>query len=514
MNKKLLFIIATVMLFSLVVFSGCDNRVTDLDNINITSMTISPNEVAIGDTLTAFVNVIVKDDDGFAVTNTKVLFKSTEGSMDPASIYTDSSGVAKVEFDYSTISLNTTVTVEAFVIDKDSGITAAANIVVGSASIPAVRSLAFEDSPISLQVAGTGGTESAELNVYIYNSQNELITEPKDISFKFLNGPLGIILNNEVVFPQNESVVVTSLNGIATVSISSGLYSGSASIEASILNIEGDLISATKSSIIVQAGPPNSIQFIMPGHSSADDMGAGTWKVEICALINDTYGNPVGDGTSVFFSLTDLLDPDLQPDYTYASLETQFCYVGNENSDGDTLAGAAFAFLNYDGFHTNDEVRIKVVIGGSLSVNETITLPIQFPSLDLVAVPQHLDWIIPGDVSPKVTTIHVAVLDGQENRINNQQLYFTSSLGEGLLQTAPNIPSELVTYYNNHLELGITGEVNVEFGRVNKPIAFNKYECPPPSPGGPGTTTATLTVTILGTNTSDNITIILFRYVD
>jgi hypothetical protein len=508
MKKKLLLIIAATMLFSLIVFSGCDNRSLALDDINIASLTISPDRVEVGDTLTVFVRAILKDDDGFGVTNTKVLFRASDGSLNPASVYTDSSGVAEAEFDYSSIDQAKEVFIDAFVSDKDSGISETATIEVGNPTIPEIRSLSFDVNPINLQVAGTGGNESADLDVHVYDYQGGLITEPREISFQFVNGPVGLTMNDEVTIPSTETVTVMSQNGVATVSISSGEESGGGSLRAFATNSSGDVIQAIKNSIIVQAGPPNTVEFIMPGHDSAADMGAGSWKVQVAALISDTYGNPVGDGTTVFFQIED--------DISFASLETQYSFVGNENAAGDTLAGAAFTFLNYDGTHTNDSFNISVEVADIDFPAETITLPIQFPVLEATAIPMHVDWIIAGDTSDKETVLHVVVNDGQQNRINKQLLYFTGNIGVPGVQTAPALNDPGLDGMGDNLEdyEGITYIVNNQAGRVNKPWYLRKYECPPPSQAGPGTTTANIMVTIPGTNTSANVNVILFRYVD
>lgn len=516
MKKKLLLIIAATMLLSLVVFSGCDDRSVALDDINIATMNVSPSELVVGDTVTCYVRAILQDDDGFAVTNTKVIFKSDLGSMNPASVFSDSSGVAKVKFDYSTIESvpENDVVIEAYVKDKDSGIMNSTNVTFGSPAVPEVNSLQFDEQPISLQVAGTGGPESADLNVTIYDYQGALITEPMEIAFWFdmtKTTADDAKINNEVAISEDTAQIVTSVDGVASVSISSGIKSGNATVVAKSV---ANGIEAVKGNIIVQAGAPETVEFVMPGHNTGEDMGAGTWKVQIAALINDTYGNPVGDGTAVFFQIED------DDEITYASLETQYCYVGNENAAGDTLAGTAFTFLNYDGTHTNDSFDISVQVGGVDFPPETITLPIQFPVLEVVPVPQHLDWNVQNDNTDKTTELNIVITDGQQNRINKQLIYATGTLGYPELQTEPEPDLPVIVDLGYELEdndnsyKGVTYFVDGIGGRLTKPYSFYKIECPAPSQTGPGTTTANITVTIPGTNTNANANIILFRYVD
>jgi hypothetical protein len=256
------------------------------------------------------------------------------------------------------------------------------------------------------------------------------------------------------------------------------------------------MISAEKSNIVVHAGPPDSALFTIGGHDTGEDMGGGLWKVQVAALISDAYGNPVDNGTAAYFSLPE--DPD------YASIEAA-AWVGNENENGDSLSGTAYTYMTYDGFYTNNEVEVMVEVGGIEAFNGTLTLPIQFPTIDIVAVPQHVEWIQEGDTSPKESEIRITVKDGQNNPINNQVVVFSSTLGT---------PQEPVPPDTGDPYTGLTGLVDGEYGRLNKIIEFYKYECPPPGPAGPGSTQATVTAQILGTQTSNTVTIILFRYTD
>jgi len=148
---------------------------------------------------------------------------------------------------------------------------------------------------------------------------------------------------------------------------------------------------------------------------------------------------------------------------------------------------------------------ISVVVGGVEEFQHEVILPIQFPVIDIVAVPQHLDWMVPNDNSPKETEIRITVKDGQNNAINNQIVTFSSTLGTPLEPYPPDTGDPYT---------GLTHVIEGFAGRLDKEVQFQKIECPAPTPAGPGTTTATVTVQILGTQTNNNVTIILFRYVD
>lgn len=355
-----------------------------------------------------------------------------------------------------------------------------------------VSSLVFDfQGVVGMQVQGTGGQESFELSVSLKDMSGNLVDENKVVYFELLDYPEGTNINN--VGPADSTI---SSNGHAIVSINSGTESGIVRVKAYTYNSFGMLISAEKSNIVVHAGPPNSTELTIGGHDEGIDVGAGAWQVEVAALVTDQYGNPVGSGTAVFFSIAE--DPD------FASIEAD-AFVGNENAEADSIQGTAFTYLTYDGSFTNETITITVAVGGVESFDHQVVLPIQFPVIDMVAVPQHLDWVNQGDTSPKETEIRITVMDGQNNRINNQIVTFSSTLGTPQEPSPPDTGDPFT---------GLTHVVNGEAGRLDKIVEFQKYECPPPTPAGPGTTTATVTAQILGTQVNNNVTIILFRYVD
>ena len=135
--------------------------------------------------------------------------------------------------------------------------------------------------------------------------------------------------------------------------------------------------------------------------------------------------------------------------------------------------------------------------------------------IDIAAIPLHVDWTQynnPSDwrdhtaaLSPYV---EITIMDGQNNLIANQEIIFTSTLGTPVLESqfnmSPTNPSFTPAYS------GMTDES----GHLIQYFRFYKYECPPPVPSPPGTTTGSITALILGTNTSNQVTVILRRYVD
>lgn len=357
---------------------------------------------------------------------------------------------------------------------------------------------------VDIQVAGTGGQESFEFQVNLYDVNGNLIDYPETVWFKFMNGPDGTNINNQVFLPSDDSLSVESSNGHAIVSISSGLESGTVTLQAYAYNDVDNIVSATKSNIVVHSGPPSTVDISIGGHDTGEDMGGGVWQVECAAFLNDTHGNPVDYATAVYFSLDENI--------SFASIYAP-AYVGNENANGDSTDGVAFTRMNYEGTHTNDDITIYVEVSNTIpgqpnfTDSTTVVLPIQFPTIDITAVPSHVDWYEIPSTTPEYqsTEVRLTVKDGQNNPIDNQIVHFSSTLGYPLEPTPPDTGDPYT---------GLTTVIDGEHGRLNKEVEFYYGECPAPVPAPPGTTTATITAQLLGTQTSNQVTIILNRYVD
>lgn len=386
-----------------------------------------------------------------------------------------------------------------------------------------VNSIQFiNQAQISIDVQGTGGVESAELAVNLFDMNGNMIDESVEVWFKFLvrpenNYPEGSNINNEV-YNLSDSTSTISSNGMAVISVNSGTESGIIKIQAWCRNLEGQKIAASKPNIIVQSGPPNQCEFAIGGYDSGDDMGGGMWQVQIAALITDEWGNPVGNGTAVYYSL----DPN--PDF--ASIVAANAYVGNENSNGDSLAGTAFSYLVYDGTYTNEMVNVMVDVGSEISFEGELKLPLQNGEINMVCTPLHLDWIIPLDETDREVICRVTVFDSQQNPISNQRIVFTSSLGEPTDDDIHPIESDITDPIilqsfdwdglndDNDIFDGFTGWYQGNLGQLEKTVIFHRYECPPPGMNPPGQTQASLYANIFGTGTSVQGTITLYRYTD
>lgn len=345
------------------------------------------------------------------------------------------------------------------------------------------------------------------IEVMLKDINGELVQRQYDVWFKFIACPIGTNLNN-LAFGMGDSLSVVSLNGTANVTLYSGQHTGSVVIEAYALNLLGQKISAIKSNILTYASLPEVIDISHGGMDSGIEAGSGNWRIEVSANITDSFGNPVQNGTAVWFSLE---DPNMAlADPAWANIVAE-AYIGNENAAGDTIAGYAFTQLTYNGSYTNEELIIKVEVNGFagvISESFLTTMPLQFGSLTINAMPSQVSW---QNTTPPYTnnedylasTIRVIVKDGQNNRINGQEIIFSSTLGS----FQPSVPG-------TDPNLGWTETIDGQNGILDKVIFFYKYECPAPFPLPPGTSEATIMARISGLSNMQGTSVILYRYVD
>ena len=350
---------------------------------------------------------------------------------------------------------------------------------------------------VDIQIQGTGGQESFEMQVNLYDRNGNLYDQQKPVWFRFVNAPNGTNINNEVISPDFITPVeVLSSNGNAYCSINSGNTSGTVSIEAYTYadadTLQLTKIRAEKSNIVVHSGPPYDVSISNPGLDSATNVGGGQWQVEIGAMVIDQWGNSVDYGTAVWFSL------DIEPGQDWAYIDTEAAYVGNQNAEGDSLSGTAFTKLTFDGSHTNETLMITVNVA---DLEETIPFFIhgQFLGLDLVVLPQHLDWHPPytedDGQGNKTATVRIEVHDQQNNYIANQQIYVYSDYG--FPEQGDDVEDHLFTTDEN--------------GSVDVLWEFNEEDIPDPL-DAPVSISGTITAQILGPGTSESVTIILRKY--
>jgi len=369
-----------------------------------------------------------------------------------------------------------------------------------------IHSISFtQEGQIDLNVANTGGEESAILRVRLKDINGNLIDSPQNVYFRIVNvdPPAGANLNNQ---PVADSVLVVSSGGEAQISVNSGTESGILIIRASCTK-NGKWVRATKANIVIHAGPPATVIPFIGGFNTGQNMGGGLWRIVGGAVVKDIYGNPVDRGTSVFFELVD--------NTTNCQIGANG-YVGNVSVDDDSLDGVAYTTLSYSGIYTNDLVTIKASTGSAIGEGvegyATVGLPLNDPRFECQANPASLNF---GNTSPdwKSSEIYAVLTDGQGLDIGNQEIMLLCMKGQfvaipGFNNDYPGAPVWLIK-----TDDGSYGTGNYA-GWAWGQIRFHRLECPAgdPQTQTPGQTSGIITARIMGTNVTAETNVALYRY--
>ncbi|OQB08393.1 MAG: Bacterial Ig-like domain (group 1) [Candidatus Cloacimonetes bacterium ADurb.Bin211] len=372
-----------------------------------------------------------------------------------------------------------------------------------------IYSISFtQQEQITLNVANTGGTDSAILRVKLKDINGNLIDYSQEVYFRIvnLNPPAGANLNNH---PVTDSVLVISTGGEAQVSVNSGSESGILIIRASCIAKDGRWIHATKANIVIHAGPPAEVKPFIGGFNTGQNMGGGLWRVVAGAVVKDRYGNPVETGTSVFFELVYNVVTNCQIGAAG--------YVGNTSVEDDSLAGVAYTTVTYSGNFTYDWIVIRAstgaVEGEGVAGYATVQLPLNDPQFEARMVPGHLNFF--SNDTWLSADFYAVLTDGQGKPVGNAVIICVSTKGQfvpipGFNNNYPfDPPWQIITDDGDY---GMGDKAGWAWGQIK----FHKLEVPAGDPitQMPGQTTGDITLNILGTNVSYVTSIILYRYWD
>lgn len=363
-----------------------------------------------------------------------------------------------------------------------------------------------QEDQINLNVANTGGLQSAILRVKLRDINGNLIDRPLDISFKIVNGgaPEGANLNG---FPQEDSVTVVSNGGEAQVSVNSGTESGMLTIRASYYDnnetpdttTDDIYIYSLKTNIVIHAGPPaeEGIVPFVGGFNTGVNIGGGMWRVVAGAVVKDIHNNPVDKGTAVWFEL--LNSPPCQI--------VAEAYVGNVSVNGDSLSGVAFTIFTYSGVYTYDTVTIRAHCA-DIYGDANVVIPLNDPRFEIQAQPAALyfDQEQP-DSQPEYSQIHCYLTDGQGLPVEGAYIMLLCTRGV-FVQNVNGIYDP--TLPPNEWWRVITDPMGVALGRVA--CVAREVPLPDEQTQTPGTTDVLITGRIMSTNIQSNTSITLFRY--
>ncbi|MBN2830377.1 MAG: hypothetical protein JXR56_08670, partial [Candidatus Cloacimonetes bacterium] len=395
------------------------------------------------------------------------------------------------------------------------------------------------DNQISINVIGTGGQESAILNVNLRDINGNLLNNPTTLYFwiRNTNPPDGANLNNQNFGWTDDPVEVTSSGGIAQVAVNAGTESGIISVLVSTLEDHNTYsndadaaiagaIYARKPNISINSGPPYYIEPFIGDFNTGEDLGGGLWRIIAGANVKDLYGNPVGYGTSILFELD-------RPQNVDASIVAE-AYVGNESVDGDSLAGVAYTTVSYHGANTYDDVTIIATTiganGQEVSGNSTLPLPLNGPQIEMQPTPGVLEFL-PATADGHgyqynaiATLIVVKLTDGQGNPVNGGFITCDADHGCFINYTGTSygpLTFNVHQYPTNPANSGASvTETTFWFnqdGELEKGVAtfwwaVNNYEVTPWFNGVPGQTPGQIRGRLLGTAALSNTQVTVYNY--
>ena len=145
-----------------------------------------------------------------------------------------------------------------------------------------------------IQVKATGGIESTLLHALCYDRYGNSVQQGIDVEFNILSGPNG----GENIELQGYGPVTATTNvlGIATVSLLSGIRSGTIKTQANVSSVYSDV-----TLIAVNAGLPDNIS-VLVDPCNIRGCVFGNLTASVVALVEDKYENPVMDSTVVYYT--------------------------------------------------------------------------------------------------------------------------------------------------------------------------------------------------------------------
>jgi hypothetical protein len=157
-----------------------------------------------------------------------------------------------------------------------------------------VASIELVASQPDIQVNGTGGDDFTEITAACYDAFGNAAPEGLPVSLTIVSGPGGGEgINGTVGQPVAK---MTNSSGRVTWTVASGTISGTLRLRATA----GSVLS-TAIHVVVNAGPPFEISI----GSGSCNLQSWNWVNAInpiVAMVVDAYGNPVPEGTAVYFS--------------------------------------------------------------------------------------------------------------------------------------------------------------------------------------------------------------------
>jgi len=236
---------------------------------------------------------------------------------------------------------------EITVLAQPSGVTTMVSVNIPVA-MPTVRLMGVAASTTEMSVRGVGETDHAVVTATCYSEPGVPAPAGLPISFAIVSSPGDEETLNDERGPVS---VETNGSGIASALLRSGTRSGPVHVQVTSGTLQKDLY------LGVSAGPPAGV-FCWADPARAM---AARDTIDVYAVVDDAYNNPVVDGTVVYFGA-----------------DLGFIFTDNGSGTAATDAGVAkatFVALLPD-TNTASEAIVTCTVEGSIGCETAIALPV------------------------------------------------------------------------------------------------------------------------------------------
>lgn len=273
-------------------------------NAGNTTLIANPLVIPADGVSTSLITLSAADSFGNPVVDgTTVNFFTTAGTLSASSGPT-ANGIATVVLTSST-TFGESATVTA-VVDGISPTVAVGFGTVTGGGTGTASVIDLSVSTFTIRVQGSGGQETSVITAIARDETGDFIADCDDnMRFTIANSPGGgVALDGDAVNP----VLKSTVNGTASVSLTSGTISGTVTILIEVI-LDGDctngavFASALTTPIGIEAGEPANIVIFQP--TEVIQNSDGSISMIISTLVQDQYGNPVENDTVIFFGLVD-----------------------------------------------------------------------------------------------------------------------------------------------------------------------------------------------------------------
>ncbi|MFQ5499307.1 MAG: hypothetical protein ACE5FH_06515 [Candidatus Zixiibacteriota bacterium] len=189
------------------------------------------------------------------------------------------------------------LTVYVKVTIDDNTLTGSAEVSLQLSPDATIASIFLQSDSMSLSVKQTGGIESSVLHAVCLDPNANNVPEGLSVNFVIVDGPGGgEHLANVGLGP---FAAVTNGQGVASVSIHSGTISGTVRIRA-----YADTVLSNATQVLITAGPPKHIVIGTEELNVPWFFTVGN-RLDVTAVVSDTFHNPVNDSTVVYFTTSE-----------------------------------------------------------------------------------------------------------------------------------------------------------------------------------------------------------------